>query len=192
MHAPGIYLLVSLAGALLTALSLFRGPRRGALPTLFFAGGMIVGDVAPWHIAWQVLATLGFAAAGAFTAWPGWVRLYAVTLASWAGLAVAVARAKQAAAAIEAALCAALGADYRAAIAPEVLAQVGDDRAAGLLAEPVPPPRARRRAHPRHRLRTRWASPSADCRWRPTSAIAKPRRRARSARAPRASAGPFP
>ena len=129
MTAPETYLIVSLAGALLTALSLSPGPRRGALPTLFFASGMMVGEIAPWHIAWQALATVAFAAAGAFTAWPGWAGL-AVTLASWTGLAIAISRAKQAAAPIEAALVEALGPDYRAAIAPEVLAEVGENRAA--------------------------------------------------------------
>ena len=129
MSTPVIYLLVSIVGALLTALALFPGPRKGALPSLFFASGMIVGEVAPWHIAWQVLATIAFAAAGAFEAWPGWVGL-AVTLASWSGLAVAHARARRTPAAIEAALTETLGADYRKALAPEVLANVGEDRVA--------------------------------------------------------------
>ena len=129
MNTSVIYLLVSIVGALLTALALFPGPRKGALPSLFFASGMIVGEIAPWHVAWQVLATLAFAAAGAFEAWPGWAGL-AVTLASWGGLAVAHARARRTPAAIEAALTGTLGADYRSAIAPEVLASIGEDRAA--------------------------------------------------------------
>ena len=135
MNAPQIYLLVSIVGAALTALSLFPGPRRGFLPSLFFASGMLIGDIAPWHIAWQVLATLAFAAAGAFDAWPGWAGLV-VTLASWVGLAVAIARAKQSAAPIEAALAETLGADYRSAIPPDLLAVIGADRAASAWQNP--------------------------------------------------------
>ncbi len=129
MNTPVIYLIVSIVGALLTVLSLFPGPRRGALPSLFFASGMIVGEIAPWHIAWQVLATLAFAAAGALAAWPGWAGL-AVTFASWGGLALAITRARRTPAVIEAALTETLGADYRKAIASEVLAKIGEDRAA--------------------------------------------------------------
>ena len=128
MNTPVIYLLVSIVGALLTVLALFPGPRKGALPSLFFASGMAVGEIAPWHIAWQVLATLAFAAAGAFAAWPGWAGL-AVTLASWGGLAVAHVRARRTSTAIEAALAETLGADYRRAFAPEMLAKIGEDRA---------------------------------------------------------------
>jgi acetyl esterase/lipase len=129
MTTPVIYLLVSIVGALLTVLALFPGPRKGALPSLFFASGMIVGEIAPWHVAWQVLATIAFAAAGAFETWPGWAGL-AVSLASWGGLALAHARARRTPAAIEAALRETLGSDYRSAIAPEILAVVGEDRVA--------------------------------------------------------------
>jgi acetyl esterase/lipase len=156
VNTPEIYLLVSIVGALFTVLALVPGPRRGALPSLFFASGVFVGEIAPWHIAWQALATLAFAAAGAFEAWPGWAGLV-VTLASWGGLAVGISRTRRTPAVIEAALTETLGANYRSALSPEVLAVVGEDRAASAWQNPF-----RRRERGVERIRDIAYGPAGD------------------------------
>ena len=63
-------------------------PRRPAvLAVPFFATGWLIGELALLHIAWQVLATIVFAALGALREPVGWIGL-ALSVASWAGLAV--------------------------------------------------------------------------------------------------------
>jgi acetyl esterase/lipase len=119
-----VYLVVSALGALLTFLALFPGPRSGLLPALFFVSSLLVGELAPFHVAWQAFATVVFIAFGALDAWPGWLGL-ALTLASWCGLLIAIRRARRTVDIMEAALVATLGADYRAAISPELTATIG-------------------------------------------------------------------
>src|SRR5207302_6720580 len=100
-------------------LALFPGPRKGKAAGLFFVAGWLVGDLAPWHLAWQAIATVLFGLAGAFDRWPGWLGL-AISLGSWAVLAACVLRARRTAAVIDAALVSALGPDYRSQIRPEL------------------------------------------------------------------------
>ncbi|HXX91228.1 MAG TPA: alpha/beta hydrolase [Acidimicrobiales bacterium] len=86
-----IYLAVSINGALYT-LTAFRPPKRSRMlyGWSFFASWVTI-ELAPYHLLWQVVATALFASRGALRTKPGRIGL-AVTLASWAGLAVSIRR----------------------------------------------------------------------------------------------------
>ncbi len=116
---PWLFLAVSVWGALFTWVAIRppRRPRWMSIP-VFFAG-WLTGELALHHIAWQALATLGFALAGAFSAWPGWLGL-GITLASWAGLTASLRTARAAHAVVERSLAQALGPDYSSRVHPEV------------------------------------------------------------------------
>jgi acetyl esterase/lipase len=79
------------------------------------------------------VATLGFAWAGALSAWPGWLGL-AITLASWVGLFASLRTSRSAHTVTERSLAEALGADYATRIHPDVLRRH----------TAAPPPRAQR------------------------------------------------
>ncbi|MGI9601573.1 MAG: alpha/beta hydrolase fold domain-containing protein [Acidimicrobiales bacterium] len=82
---PTLYLLLACWGALATLLALFR---VRWLPQLSFPILMVAWPTSEWplfHIGWQVLATVGFAFAGAFDNTVGLVGL-AISLVSWVGL----------------------------------------------------------------------------------------------------------
>jgi acetyl esterase/lipase len=128
MIAPILYLVVSCFGAAMSLLAFFPGPRKGKAGGLFFLAGWFVGDLAPWHVAWQAVATVLFGLAGAFDRWPGWLGL-AITFASWCLLVAGVARAKRTAAVIDASLVSGLGPDYRAQIRPELAETLSDGSA---------------------------------------------------------------
>jgi acetyl esterase/lipase len=114
-----VFLAVSLWGALFTWIAI-RPPQRPrwANIAVFFAG-WLTGELAFHHIAWQVVATLAFAWAGALSAWPGWLGL-GITVASWAGLLRALRAAHATPAVVEHALVEALGPDYSLRVHPEV------------------------------------------------------------------------
>jgi acetyl esterase/lipase len=116
---PWVYLAVSVWGALFTWVAI-RPPRRPrwANVVVFFAG-WLTGELAVHHIAWQALATLAFAWAGAFSAWPGWLGL-GITLASWAGLLRSLRTAHDTPEVVERSLLEALGPDYAERVHPEV------------------------------------------------------------------------
>ena len=80
------YVVASLVG-LLFVVNAFRPIRWTPLGAVSLFAGWPTAELALWHIAWQAAATAGFAAAGAFGRWPGWVGL-ACTLVGWVGLAV--------------------------------------------------------------------------------------------------------
>ncbi len=84
-----VYLAVSVNGAAYT-LNAYRPTRNNRLLFFwsFFASWITV-ELAPFHLLWQVIATGLFAAGGALRSRPGRIGL-AVTLASWAGLALSV------------------------------------------------------------------------------------------------------
>ena len=86
-----IYLAVSVNGALYT-LTAFRPPKRSRVlfGWSFFASWVTI-ELAPFHLLWQVVATALFAGRGALRTRAGKIGL-AVTLASWAGLAVSIRR----------------------------------------------------------------------------------------------------
>jgi acetyl esterase/lipase len=84
-----VYLAVSINGAAYT-LTAFRPPRRSrALYGWSFFASWVTIELAPFHLLWQVVATALFASRGALRTRPGKVGL-AITLASWAGLAVSI------------------------------------------------------------------------------------------------------
>ncbi len=116
---PWIFLFVTVIGAVLTY-NVFRPayapPGRAAAS--FFAG-WLTGELALHHIAWQLVATLGFVWAGALEAWPGKLGL-AIALVSWSGLAYAWWEGRAAEPAMEGALRRAFGEDYASRILPEV------------------------------------------------------------------------
>jgi acetyl esterase/lipase len=127
---PWFFLGVSVWGALFTWAAV-RPPRRPRwMNVAVFFAGWLTGELALHHIAWQALATLGFVWAGALSAWPGWVGL-GVTLASWAGLLVALRHGRGAQRVTEDSLARALGAGYAERLHPEVAARHG---------APPPPP----------------------------------------------------
>ena len=84
-----IYLAVSINGAAYT-LNAYRPTRTNRLLFFwsFFASWITI-ELAPFHLVWQVLATGFFASRGALRSRPGRLGL-ALTLASWAGLALSV------------------------------------------------------------------------------------------------------
>jgi acetyl esterase/lipase len=86
-YMPEAFLIVSLIGVAFT-LNAYRPRRRQSVLVVpsFFAG-WLTSELAAHHIAWQAVATIGFVAAGALAAWPGWVAL-GLTLGSWVGLLV--------------------------------------------------------------------------------------------------------
>ena len=106
-----LYLTLSVWGAAFTwnALHPIREHPRWA--SLSFLAGWLTGELPLHHIAWQVVATLFFASAGALDAWPGLLGLL-LSFASWAGLVAVYQRAYEAEPAVERALCEALGDDY--------------------------------------------------------------------------------
>jgi acetyl esterase/lipase len=119
-----LFLLVCLIGAALTY-NVYRpayAPARRAAVS-FFVGWLTI-ELALHHIAFQLLATVVFAWAGALEAWPGKLGL-AVAVVSWVALGWRYWASRQSEEVIERALQDGLGADYRSKILPEVSAQFG-------------------------------------------------------------------
>lgn len=117
-----LFLFVSLVGAWFTY-NVYRptyAPSRRAAVSFF--AGWLTTELALHHIAWQALATLLFAWAGALHAWPGKLGLV-ITVLSWVGLWRCYFGARDVEAVVERALCDGLGPDYRAKILPDVRAQ---------------------------------------------------------------------
>jgi acetyl esterase/lipase len=110
------YLAVSLVGAWFT-LNAYRPSRRWQLITLSFFAGWFTSELAVFHIAWQVGATVLFVWLGALESWAGIAGLV-IALASWCGLLGLQLVSGRSAAAMEEALRAGLGPDYRSEIAP--------------------------------------------------------------------------
>ncbi|MCC6847340.1 MAG: alpha/beta hydrolase [Deltaproteobacteria bacterium] len=85
--APWLFLFVSLVGAAFTATAVLRIRRISYLIVPYFFGAWLTGELAVHHVAWQAIATVVFVALGALDAWPGWLGL-AITVTSWAALAI--------------------------------------------------------------------------------------------------------
>ncbi len=85
------YLVVSINGAAYT-LNAYRPARKSRVlyGWSFFASWITI-EMAPFHLLWQIVATAVFAWKGALRTNPGRLGL-AITLASWAGLALSVRR----------------------------------------------------------------------------------------------------
>ncbi|HKA93229.1 MAG TPA: alpha/beta hydrolase [Acidimicrobiia bacterium] len=109
------YLAVSLVGAWFTY-NAYRPSRRWQLLTLSFFAGWFTGELAVFHILWQVGATVLFVWLGALGSWAG-IAGFVITLASWAGLLGLQLMSSRSKRAVEDALRDGLGPDYRSEIA---------------------------------------------------------------------------
>jgi len=77
-----LYLVFATLSLLFSASAWLPARRLGAFVMIYMMSGWLTGELALQHLAWQALATLGFAAAGAFESAPGIIGL-ALTFASW-------------------------------------------------------------------------------------------------------------
>jgi acetyl esterase/lipase len=77
-----IFLAVATVGLLFSASAWLPARRLGAFVMVYMMSGWLTGELALQHLAWQALATLGFAVAGAFESAPGVAGL-ALTFVSW-------------------------------------------------------------------------------------------------------------
>ncbi|HZJ25474.1 MAG TPA: alpha/beta hydrolase [Acidimicrobiia bacterium] len=118
-----LFLAVSLIGLWFTANALWPARRIQLVGPSFFAA-WLTGELAGFHLAWQVVATVMFIALGALSGAAGFVGL-AVTALSWFGLVWIIVVASRSSHTLERALRDALGADYRDRIAPGRLAHLG-------------------------------------------------------------------
>jgi acetyl esterase/lipase len=76
------FLIVATIGLLLSASAFLPARRLGPFSFLYMMAGWLTGELALQHLAWQALATLGFALAGAFGS-PLGVAGLALTFLSW-------------------------------------------------------------------------------------------------------------
>jgi acetyl esterase/lipase len=113
---PWVFLAASIVGAGFT-INAYRPSSRWQLLGLSFFAGWLTGELALFHLFWQVAATVVFVALGALDAWPGYVGL-AVNVVSWVGLVWIQVVALRSARVMEHALREGLGDDYRSHIAP--------------------------------------------------------------------------
>jgi acetyl esterase/lipase len=113
-----IFLGVTIVGALFTFNAYVPQRRFGVLMAPSFFAGWLTSEMALHHVAWQLVATVGFVWAGALEAGPGQLGM-AITVVSWTALLALVPIARRAEHVVEAALSAALGSDYRAALGEE-------------------------------------------------------------------------
>jgi acetyl esterase/lipase len=111
MNAAGWFLVASIVGLGFTVNAL--RPRRR--PVIFlgfsFFSAWLTTELAIFHLAWQLVATAAFVAAGALGSWPGLVGL-SLTCVSWIGLASMVRVALQTGAVMDAALHDGLDGEY--------------------------------------------------------------------------------
>ena len=125
MIASLVFLAVCLFGAWLTWNVYYPSYAPGRLAMWSFFTGWLTAELALHHIAFQIVATLVFAGAGALEHLPGRLGL-AIALVSWVALAVAYFQGWSAEPAVQSALVAGLGPDYRKALRPEVASRLRD------------------------------------------------------------------
>jgi acetyl esterase/lipase len=111
-----IFLAVSIVGAAFTV-NAYRPSSRWQLLGVSFFAGWLTGELALFHLAWQLVATVVFVSLGALDEWPGVVGLL-ISIASWVGLVWIQVVALRSGHVMERALRGGLGDDYRARIAP--------------------------------------------------------------------------
>jgi acetyl esterase/lipase len=117
-----LFLLVALIGAWFTWNAYRPVYRPAPLAVASFFAGWLTTELALHHLAWQVAATLVFVWLGALHGWPGWLAL-GITIVSLGFLWRVHGRAWEAEAAVEDALTAGLGPEYRSRIDPDVAAR---------------------------------------------------------------------
>ncbi|MGH2686309.1 MAG: alpha/beta hydrolase, partial [Actinomycetota bacterium] len=123
MNAPTLFLIVSVIGLLFTLNALKPVPFEPLSIFTFFAG-WLTSELPVHHFVWQLLATIGFVAAGALDEPAGWFGL-AIALVSWMGLAFLVRQAQRAEIVLEDGLVEALGRDYRDRMAAHLTDEQG-------------------------------------------------------------------
>jgi acetyl esterase/lipase len=115
MSSSEWYLLVSAFGLAWTATAWFGLRHVGPAIPVYFMMSWLTGELALFHLGWQLVATLAFAAFGGLEGAAGASGL-ALSFVSWGGLLALQRRAELAGAAFEGALRATLGEDYREVI----------------------------------------------------------------------------
>lgn len=115
MNASDWYLAVSATGLAWTATAWFGLRHLGPGVLVYFAMSWLTSELALFHLGWQMLATLAFAALGGLEGAAGACGL-ALSFVSWAGLLGLQRRASLAGATFEASLVQTLGAAYRDAL----------------------------------------------------------------------------
>ena len=108
MSTAGWFLVASIVGLGFTLNALRPRRRPVFLLGVSFFSAWLTTELAVFHLAWQLVATAAFVAAGALGSWPGVVAL-ALTCASWVGLATIVAGSLRTGAVFDAALRESLG-----------------------------------------------------------------------------------
>ena len=88
MTSSILFLLVSLWGAWFSWNALRPTYSGARIAAVSFAAGWLTSELALHHLAWQAVATVGFAWAGALAEWPGQLGLL-ITAASWGALIAA-------------------------------------------------------------------------------------------------------
>jgi len=101
--AGAVFLAVATLGLLFSASAWLPGRRLGPLAVVYMATSWLTGELALQHLAWQAVATLGFAVAGAFES-PLGIAGLAVTFVSWGVLLAAHLRSVHSAHAVRGAL----------------------------------------------------------------------------------------
>ncbi len=119
---PWLFLAVSVGGAWFT-LNAFRPTRRWQAVTVSFFAGWLTGELALFHLLWQLAATAVFVRLGALDGWPGLIGL-GISIGSWTGLVWLQVVALRSAHVMEQALRDGLGPDYRSEIAPGLAARL--------------------------------------------------------------------
>jgi acetyl esterase/lipase len=115
------YLLLSIVGLAATLVAL-RPPRQPQwLMAITFFTAWLTTELALWHLAIQLVVSLGFVAAGALDDWPGWLGL-ALTALSWFGLVSFVTGARRTGHLFAAALDEALGPGWGDTLHPDLVA----------------------------------------------------------------------
>jgi len=135
VSVPVLFLVVSVIGLLFTLNAIKPVPFE-PLSVFTMFGGWLTSELPVHHFVWQLLATIGFVAAGALEEPAGWIAL-AVTLVSWVGLGFLLRQGHRADEVLEAALVDALGPDYRDRMARELTDEQGRHKAWRRLVLPV-------------------------------------------------------
>jgi acetyl esterase/lipase len=125
-----LYFVLSVAGLLSVLAAIIQARRLRWLAPLYFLAAWLCGELAYWHLLWQVALTGLLAATGVFDeSLAQWgLCLYSL---SWLGLAYLHGQAMDSQQPLSAALEAGLGANYRDSLAPERRALLVDQISTG-------------------------------------------------------------
>lgn len=142
MTVGTVYLVCAVVGALNTANAYRPFARDGRLSLPAYVAGMLTSELPLHTVAWQALATIGFAIAGAFGSVTGLAGL-AVSLGSWITLATLHRSAQRAGEVLETALRQTLGEHYLDPIQPRPRLPLGQPLTLRQLALPTRGPRGK-------------------------------------------------